>query len=86
MKQILPIVKRVFRPVHKLLLLVSKALGHVMTYITFTNGFLLFALIGTIYQMVAKDPLDRKIEKERKSYWLKRPQKEFDREKYLRQF
>ena len=85
MKQIWLVAKQIFGSIHKLLLFISKILGHVSTHVIFTIGFALFALVGMIYRMVASDPLDRKIEKERKSYWLKRPQKEFDREKYLRQ-
>jgi len=86
MKKMLLVLKRIFGPIYKLLLFVSKILGYVSTYVTFTIGFGLFALVGIIYRIIAKDPLDRKIEKGRKSYWGARPQEQFDREKYLRQF
>jgi hypothetical protein len=86
MRKFLLVAKRIFSPVHQFLLLVSKAMGEVATYVTFTLGFVLFAVVGVIFRLVARDPLDRRIERDRSSYWRSKPEREFDRERYLRQF
>jgi len=71
---------------NRILLAISNVMGVIMTHIIFTVGFVFFAIIGIIYRLVSKDPLDRKLEKDRPSYWVEKPAKNFDPERYLRQF
>ena len=71
---------------NRVLLAVSNVMGIIMTHVVFTVGFIFFAIVGIIYRMVAKDPLDRKLEKNRHSYWVQKPERDFDPKRYLRQF
>ena len=92
MTRIRQVLKKIFSFIYrftlrnKILLAISEVMGVIMTHIIFTIGFIFFAIIGIIYRLVSKDPLDRKLEKDRSSYWVKKPEKDFDPESYLRQF
>lgn len=48
--------------------------------------YLLFTPLGLLARFFGKDPLDRAIQKERQSYWLKKEQKPFDPLDYQKQF
>ncbi len=48
--------------------------------------YFVFTPVGIITRILGKDLLDKKLEPERDSYWVKRDQEEFDKEQLHRQF
>ena len=68
-------------------MLFAKALGWVNTRILLSlMYFVIFTPFRIISIIIGKDFLDRKIEKDRESYWQKREVKIFKKELYRRQF
>lgn len=80
-------VKEFFKRIYDYWMLFAKALGWVNTRILLSViYFIVFTLFRMISIIVGKDLLDRKIEKDRESYWQKREVKPFKKELYKRQF
>lgn len=48
--------------------------------------YLVFAPVGLLLRLIRKDLLDRKIEPQRDSYWLKKECVEFDKSRYAKQY
>ncbi len=68
-------------------MLFSKALGWVNTRILLSLiYFIVFTLFRMVSIIIGKDFLDRKIEKNKETYWQKREIKPFKNELYRRQF
>ena len=62
-------------------------LGWVNTrIILFVLFYLIFTPIGLVIKLTGKDLLERKIDKSRDSYWIKKEKKEFSALDYERQF
>ncbi|MBI3583149.1 MAG: hypothetical protein HY096_04265 [Nitrospinae bacterium] len=79
--------KDFFKKIYNCWMLFSKALGWVNTRILLClMYFIIFPLFRIISIISGKDLLDRKIEKDRESYWNKREIKPFKKELYRRQF
>ena len=48
--------------------------------------YLVFTPVGIILRIARKDFLDRELEPQARSYWIKRKKAEFDKENYKKQF
>ena len=81
------IMKNFFKKIYDYWMLFAKALGWVNTRILLSlMYFVIFTPFRIISIIIGKDFLDRKIEKDRESYWQKREVKIFKKELYRRQF
>ena len=81
------IMKNFFKKIYDYWMLFAKALGWVNTRILLSlMYFVIFTPFRIISVIIGKDFLDRKIEKDRESYWQKREVKIFKKELYRRQF
>ena len=81
------IMKNFFKKIYDYWMLFAKALGWVNTRILLSlMYFVIFTPFRIISIVIGKDFLDRKIEKDRESYWQKREVKIFKKELYRRQF
>lgn len=77
----------VLKPVYLAWMYAARLLGWVNTYLLLGLVFYtLFALIGGGMRLLGRDPLDRRWEPMRKSYWIKREKPLLPREHYERQF
>ncbi len=80
-------VKKYFKKIYDYWMLFAKALGWVNTRILLSlMYFVIFTPFRIISVVIGKDMLDRKIEKNRESYWQKKDIKPFKKELYGRQF
>jgi len=62
-------------------------IGNVITGIILSILFyFIFTPVGIIARMLRKDLLDKKLQPERDSYWIKRKQEEFQKEHFRQQF
>lgn len=65
----------------------ATCIGAAVTFIVMLVLFYgVFSPIGLALRLLKKDPLHLRFEPEQKSYWLDRPEKEFKKENYERQF
>ena len=81
------IMKNFFKKIYDYWMLFAKALGWVNTRILLSlMYFIIFTPFRIVSVVIRKDFLDRKIEKDRESYWQKREVKIFKKELYRRQF
>ncbi len=79
--------KDFFKRLYDYWMLFAKALGWVNTRILLSLiYFIVFTLFRMVSIIIGKDLLDRKIEKDRESYWQSREVKPFKKELYRRQF
>ncbi len=75
------------KPVYILWMKLAFVLGWINTrVILFILFHLLFTPIGLVMRLFKVDPLDRKIEKNKDSYWRKKEKMEFNLSNYERQF
>jgi len=81
------IMKNFFKKIYGYWMLFAKALGWVNTRILLSlMYFVIFTPFRIISVVIGKDMLDRKIEKDKDSYWQRREVKIFKKELYRRQF
>lgn len=75
------------KPVHSFWMKLASILGWVNTRILLSL-FFYFVLtpVGLIMKLFGKNPLDRRLQKERASYWFKRESTDFNPASYERQF
>lgn len=74
-------------PVYRFMIWLSHYMGIVMTTIILSLVFyLVFTPAGLLIRLLRKDILDRGINKDASSYWLKRIGCEFDQTSYEKQF
>ncbi|MEK6591412.1 MAG: SxtJ family membrane protein [Nitrospinota bacterium] len=79
--------KDFFKRIYNGWMLFAKALGWVNTRILLSlMYFVVFTPFRIINIVIGKDLLDRKIERDRDSYWQERDIKPFKKELYKRQF
>ena len=77
----------VLRPLWRGWMLVARVLGFVNTHILLALVFYtLFTATGAIMRIFRRDPLDRRFEPERPSYWSRREVPLLPRDHYERQF
>ena len=75
------------RPGYKGWMKVAHLIGGVVTTVILgAVFFLLFAPIGLFFRLIGKDHLERKLDPLVKTYWHKRPQESFQKERYQQQF
>ena len=78
---------KLVKPIYKGALFVAHILGWINTRLFLGLIFYsLFTLIAIIFKIIRKDLLDRKIDRDLKSYWNFREKKTTAKETYLRQF
>ncbi|MCU0666087.1 MAG: SxtJ family membrane protein [Candidatus Omnitrophica bacterium] len=77
----------VLKPVYILWMKLAKILSWINTRILLIIMFyLIFTPIGIMIRLLGKDLLERKIDKNSKTYWKKKEKGEFTPESYLHQF
>ena len=75
------------RPVFRVWMKFAHAMGWFNTHLLLVLlYFLIFTPMGLVMRLFRPDPLQRKIEKERPSYWKIRERSDFVKEQYERQF
>ena len=75
------------RPLHTVWMPVAKGLARAMTWLLLTGVFLLvFTPYGLIMRALGKDPLERKIDRKRASYWIIRHDGPFDPARLEKQY
>ena len=61
------------KPLYSILRLVFRAFMWILTRVVLVLVYIITIIpIGLIMRIIGKDPMNRKIEKERKSYWIKK--------------
>lgn len=81
------IVPGVLKPAYIVWMKLALGLSFINTRIILSAAFyLLFTPIGLVIRLLGIDPLERKIEKDRDSYWKKKQAVEFKPAEYERQF
>ena len=66
---------------------VAHFIGNVITGIILSILFyFVFTPVGIVIRILRKDLLDKKLQPEQDSYWIKRKQEEFHKEHFRRQF
>lgn len=77
----------VLYPLHRVWMPVAKGIAKVLTWLLLTLVFfLVFTPYGMIMRLLGKDPLERRIEPGRKSYWIRRERVPFDRDRMSKQY
>ena len=81
------LVPKVLKPEYSLITIVSRKIGWYNSKLLIGILFyLIFTPIAVIYRIIGKDPLNRKMEKYRKSYWIPRTKHAFGKERSEYQF
>ena len=74
-------------PLHKVWMPVAKGIARLLTWLLLTLVFyLVFTPYGVIMKILRRDPLERRLEKDRKSYWITREDGPFDPERLRKQY
>ena len=77
----------ILKPFYHKWMKVAHCIGTVVTGVILSVVFyLIFGVAGIVLRILRKDLLDRKIDRTRDSYWIKREEVVFDQKHYLRQF
>ena len=80
-------VPQALRPLHSVWMPAARAVAHAVTWIFLTLAFyLVITPYGIIMRMTGKDPMERKFEPARASYWIPRDRKPFDPTSLERQY
>jgi hypothetical protein len=75
------------KPIYQAAFFIAQILGWINTRLILGLIFyLIFAPIAILFKMIKKDPLDRKIDRQAKSYWISRDNEVVNQEQYLKQF
>ena len=75
------------KPLYKAWLTIGLCIGWIINRVVLIIIFyLVFAPVGLVLRLIKKDLLDRKIEPQRDSYWLKKEHIEFDKSRYEKQY
>ena len=78
---------KILLPLHKIWMTLAVILGFIMTRVILTVLFyFVVTLVGVIAKVSGKDFLDRKIDRNKESYWHKREKTEYTQELTERQF
>lgn len=78
---------RLIKPVYKKWMVVAHLVGKCVTGLILSIIFyFIFGTVGLVLRLLGKDHLDRKLEPERPSYWIKRGTTGFDKASYEKQF
>lgn len=75
------------RPIHFVWMPVARGIARGLTWLLLTLVFVLvFTPYGLVARMFKKDPLERKIDRARESYWHRRDDGPFDPERTRKQY
>jgi hypothetical protein len=75
------------RPIHAVWMPLAKKLAQLVTWIVLSAVFyVVFTPYGLVMRLMGKDPLDRRFEPGRASYWIRRSDGPFDPERTLKQY
>lgn len=75
------------RPAYKGWMKAAHAIGSVVTTLVLVLVFVIcFVPVGVVLKIIGKDHLDRRWDRAASSYWCKRPQDEFSKDRYSQQF
>ncbi|MCA9751925.1 MAG: hypothetical protein KC591_07015 [Gemmatimonadetes bacterium] len=74
-------------PLHRVWMPVAHGIAQALTWVLLAVVFyVVFTPYGLISRALGKDPLDRKIDRNRPSYWIRREDGPFDPERLKRQY
>jgi len=74
-------------PLHRVWMPVAKGIARLLTWLLLALAYYLaFTPYGMIARMLRRDPMERRIEPGRSSYWIRRDDGPFDPERMKRQF
>lgn len=74
-------------PVHVVWMPVARGIARALTWLLLTAVFVLvFTPWGLVARALGRDPLDRKIDRNRASYWIRRQDGGFDRQRMTKQY
>ena len=74
-------------PLHRVWMPVAKGLARVLTWVLLAVVFwFVFTPYGLVMRALGKDPLDRRIDRNRPSYWIRRDDGSFDATHLDRQY
>ncbi|MEZ5065632.1 MAG: SxtJ family membrane protein [bacterium] len=74
-------------PLHRVWMPVAHGIAQALTWVLLAVVFyVVFTPYGLISRALGKDPLDRKIDRNRASYWIRREDGPFDPERLKRQY
>ena len=74
-------------PLHRVWMPVARGVAHALTWVLLSAVFfLVFTPYGMIARLLGKDPLERKLDPARSSYWIPREDGSFDPEGLDRQY
>jgi hypothetical protein len=77
----------VLHPIHVVWMPVARAIAKALTWLLLTIVFVLvFTPYGLVARLLGKDSLDRKIDRDRASYWIRRQDGGFDRQRMTKQY
>lgn len=75
------------KPLYRIMTIVGHKIGLINTrLLLMAMYYLLFTPLSIIFKMFRKDLLDRRMEKEKMSYWIPRKQFQVDKSRYEEQF
>jgi hypothetical protein len=78
---------RLLGPIYGGWMEISFVMGFFMTHLLLAlMYYLIFTPVAVVMKLLGKDPLRLKHDRNAKSYWIKRPRKEFSREGYEKMF
>jgi len=78
---------KILGPIYKVWMSFALLLGFVMNhFILALMYYLVFTPIGLIRRMISKDPLHISLNRAKETYWIKRADEEFSKEKYEKMF
>lgn len=83
-RQLFPLLAK---PFYLVWMLLARILGFVNTHVLLALIFYtLFTVIGVVMRLFGRDPMERKLDPEQKSYWSRKSPSLLAREHYERQF
>jgi hypothetical protein len=75
------------RPLHRIWIPAARALAHAITWVFLTLAFyLVITPYALVMKLLGKDPLERRYEPGRTSYWIQRDRAPFDPKSLSRQY
>ncbi len=77
----------VLRPLHAVWMPAAKGLARVLTWLLLTLAYyFVFTPYGMIMRLLGRDPLERRIDRSRPSYWIRREDGPFDPDRTRKQY
>lgn len=74
-------------PLHRVWMPAARAVAHAVTFLILAVAFyVVFTPYGWVMRLVGRDPLERKLEPQRNSYWIQREKRPFDPKALTRQY